>query len=377
MMLGTRLVHQPGSVCPHTGSVTTPLYLVSTFRQDGVDKNKGYEYSRIANPTRTVLENTLADLEGGSKGLAFSSGMAAITASLMLLKNGDHLVATEDLYGGTYRIITQVLPQMGIDCSFVDTSDVAQVEKAITPKTRAIFIESPTNPLLKVADIRRIAALGKERGLLTMIDNTFMSPYWQRPLELGFDLVVHSATKSLGGHSDLILGLVVVKDDSLAGRLEFLQKSMGAVPSPFDCWLLLRGIKSLRARLKMAGEGAEKLARWLSGRPEVSRVYYPGLEDHPGHEIHESQAGSGGTMISVELDSTERAVNLLNRVKLWTLAVSLGAVESIITYPARMTHDTYPKELLDRLGISERLVRFSVGIEEVEDLIAALEQAWR
>jgi cystathionine beta-lyase/cystathionine gamma-synthase len=301
--------------------------------------------------------------------------MAAISNCLMLLESGEHVVATEGLYGGTYRILTRLFPRFGIETSFVDTGDIAAVEAALRDSTRAILVETPSNPMMKITDLAKLSAISREKDALLMVDNTFMSPYLQRPLETGTDIVIHSATKYLGGHSDLIAGLAVVNDDKLAKKIHFRQNAVGAVPSPFDCWLMIRGMKTLKARMNAQQESARQIAEWLLGRDEVEQVLYPGLETHPDHDIHARQASGGGAMVSFVVRDEDAAKRMLEELKLWSLAVSLGAVESIITLPARMTHLSYPREECERLGINDKLVRLSVGLEDAEDLIDDLAQA--
>jgi len=375
MRKGTNFIHHPGSACPHTGALSTPIYQVSTFKRSSLDQQNGYDYSRTSNPTRDVLEHYIAAVEEGTHGFAFSSGMAAIATCLMLLEAGDHLVATDGLYGGSYRVLTGLFPRFGIEPTFVNTGDISSVERAVRDTTRAILIETPSNPMLNISDIAQLAALSREKGILLMVDNTFMSPYLQRPLTLGADIVIHSATKYLGGHSDLIAGLVVVKDDRVAKQIRFRQNAVGAVPSPFDCWLLIRGMKTLKARMTLQQENARRIAGWLLERDEVERVLYPGLDTHPGYDIQSRQASGAGAMVSFVMRDGRIARQTVHGVNLWSLAVSLGGVESIITLPARMTHLSYPPEERDRLGIDDRLIRLSVGLEDVEDLIDDLEQA--
>jgi len=375
MRAGTRFIHHPGTTCPHTGALSTPIYQVSTFKRSSVDQRDGYDYSRTGNPTRNVLERYIAAVEEGTHGFAFSSGMAAISTCLMVLKAGDHIVATEELYGGTYRVLTKLFPRFGIDVTFANTSDISSVEGAVRDSTRAILVETPSNPMMYISDIAALSALSRKHGILLMVDNTFMSPYLQRPLTLGADIVIHSATKYLGGHSDVIAGLVVVRDDRLAKQIQFRQNAVGAVPSPFDCWLVIRGMKTLRARMTLQQESARQVAEWLLSRDEVEQVLYPGLDTHPGHDVHVRQASGGGAMVSFAVRDTQLARQIVHGVKLWSLAVSLGGVESIITLPARMTHLSYPVEERERLGIDDRLIRLSVGLEDVEDLIDDLEQA--
>jgi len=375
MRLKTKLIHHPGCCCEHTGAVNFPIYQVSTFKQDGVGKNKGYDYSRSGNPTRDVLQDYIAELESGKHGFAFSSGMAAISACLTLLKAGDHLIATEGLYGGTFRILTRVFQNFNISCTFVDSGNLDAVEDAFKQNTRAVLIETPSNHVLRITDIRAIAKLAHQKNALVMVDNTFMSPWLQRPLELGADIVIHSATKFLGGHSDLIAGLVVIDDKYLAARLARIQNAVGAVLSPFDCWLLSKGMKTLAVRLSHSQESAREIARWLLNRPEIESVLYPGLDTCSGYEINRNQSDGPGAILSFVAKDGVSAEKLVNSTSVWTLAVSLGAVESIITLPSKMTHLSYPREKLERLGIVDNLVRLSVGIEDTEDLIADLEKA--
>lgn len=375
MRPATKLIHHPGCYCQHTGAVSFPIYQVSTFKQDGVGRNKGYDYSRTRNPTRDVLEEYIAELEGGTVGVAFSSGMAAISACLMLLRAGDHLTATEGLYGGTYRVLTRVFRNFEISCSFVDTADLDSVAAAFRDNTKAVLLETPSNPLMGISDIGKVADLAHQREALVIVDNTFMSPWLQRPLELGADAVIHSATKFLSGHSDVIVGLVATNDEALGSRLKGVQNAVGAVPSPFDCWVLMRGMKTLGVRLSHAQASAQKIAEWLLNRTEVDQVLYPGLDAVPGREVHRAQAGGPGAILSFRLREDVCAQTLLSSVSIWTLAVSLGAVESIITLPSKMTHLSYPGEELERLGIGDNLVRLSVGIEDAQDLIDDLEMA--
>jgi len=372
---GTKLIHHTCGECDKTGAVNVPIYQVSTFRQEAPGRNKGYDYSRSGNPTRAALEKYIAELEGAAAGFAFSSGMAAITAALMLIDAGDHIVATEDLYGGSYRALTQVLTRFGISQTFVDTSDAGAVEAAITPATKMIFFESPTNPLMKIADISKIVKVAEKRRIITVIDNTFATPLLQNPHALGVDVVVHSATKYLGGHSDLIIGLATARNAPLARRIGQLQNALGAVPSPLDCWLLIRGMKTLKARMAAQQGSARRIAAWLDAHPRVDKVMYPGLKSHVGYAVHKKQASGPGAMISFYTHDEKTAKKVLSSVKIWTLAVSLGAVESIITYPVKMTHVAFPTEELERLGINGRLIRLSVGLEDTDDLVEDLAQA--
>ncbi|MDK2854950.1 MAG: cysteine-S-conjugate beta-lyase [Bacillota bacterium] len=364
----TKVLHTGFEVDIKTGAVSYPIYQTSTFKQESPGVHKGYEYSRTGNPTREALENIVASLEEGVRGFAFSSGMAAISAVLSLFSAGDHLVVSEDVYGGTYRVLSKVFSRSGLEVSYVDTSEVSNIEKAIRKNTRAVFIETPTNPLLRITDIRAVAQFCKPRNFLLVVDNTFMTPYWQKPLTLGADIVVHSATKYLGGHSDVVAGLAAVKDGRLAEQLHFIQNATGGVLGPFDSWLLMRGIKTLGIRMERHEKNAQELARWLKTLPQVKKVYYPGLPEHPGHDLHKSQAGGFGGMISFELESEELAERMVRNLKLITLAESLGAVESLISIPSLMTHASIPEEERERRGIKKALVRLSVGIENVEDL---------
>ncbi len=371
----TKLIHGGIPTDPQTGAVSTPIYQVSTYKQDEVGKHKGFEYSRSGNPTRHALEELIKDLEGGERGFAFGSGMAAITSVMMLFNSGDHVVLTDDVYGGTYRVMTKVLNRLGIESTFVDSSNPASIEEAIRENTKAVYIETPTNPLLKITDIKEAADLAKKHDLLTIVDNTFSTPYWQNPLALGADIVLHSATKYLGGHSDVVAGLVVVNSDQLAEDLFFVQNSTGGVLGPQDSWLLIRGIKTLGLRMEEHEINTKKIVDFLLQHPKVLKVYYPGLESHPNHEIAKAQASGFGGMVSFDVGSEANADRLLTNTKYFTLAESLGAVESLISVPARMTHASIPKDRRDELGITDGLVRISVGLEDVEDLIEDIDQA--
>jgi cystathionine gamma-lyase / homocysteine desulfhydrase len=371
----TKLIHGgiPGDQT--TGAVSFPIYQVSTYKQEDVGVHKGYEYSRTGNPTRFALEELIKDLEEGKRGFAFGSGMAAITAVMMLFSSGDHIILTDDVYGGTYRVMNKVLNRIGIESTFVDTTDLDVIKAAIQPNTKALYIETPTNPLLKVTDIKESAQLAKEHDLLTIVDNTFSTPYWQTPLALGADIVLHSATKYLGGHSDVVAGLVVVNDDQLADDLHFVQNSTGGILGPQDSWLLIRGMKTLGLRMEAHEANTKKIVEFLSENESVKKIYYPGLETHPQHDIAKQQAEGFGGMVSFDVGSAEKAAEVLGRVKYFTLAESLGAVESLISVPAKMTHASIPAERRAELGITDGLVRISVGIEDVEDLIEDLRQA--
>ena len=358
-----------------TGAISVPIYQTALFRHPSLGQSTGYDYSRTSNPTRFALEEAIARLERGSRGLAFASGMAAITTIALLFHAGDHLVVSDDLYGGTYRLFQQIMSPFGLSVSFVDTGDMRAVEDAITPSTRALFVETPTNPTMKVSDLRKLAGLAARQGLLTIVDNTLMTPFLQRPLELGCDLVVHSASKYLGGHNDLIAGLIVARNSELGERLAFLQNATGAVLGPNDSWLLLRGMKTLAVRLDRQQGNATMIAKWLSAHPMVSKVYFPGLAEHPGSEVHAGQSSGPGGMVSFSVHDPELVPRVLSRVKLISFAESLGGVESLITFPAVQTHGDVPPDVRERLGINDRLLRLSVGIEGAEDLIADLDDA--
>jgi cystathionine gamma-lyase / homocysteine desulfhydrase len=371
----TQLIHGGIPSDKNTGAVVYPIYQVSTYKQDDVGVHKGFEYSRTGNPTRHALEELIKDLEGGKRGFAFGSGMAAITAVMMLFDSGDHVILTDDVYGGTYRVMSKVLNRLGIESTFVDTTDVEQIEAALKPNTKALYVETPTNPLLKVTDIEAAAKWAKSKNLLFMVDNTFNTPYWQNPIELGADIVLHSATKYIGGHSDVVAGLVVVNDDKLGEDLHFVQNSTGGVLGPQDSWLLIRGIKTLGLRMEAHESSTKKIIEFLKEHPSVEKIYYPGLEDHPQHDIAKKQSRGFGGMVSFDVGSEKNADAVLKKVKYFTLAESLGAVESLISVPARMTHASIPAERRAELGITDGLIRISVGIEDAEDLIEDLKNA--
>ena len=358
-----------------TGAVSMPVYQTATFRHPGLGESTGYDYSRSGNPTRAVLEETMAQLEGGARGLAFSSGMAAVDSLFRLFRPGDSIVATEDPYGGTFRLLRRVYEEIGVKVTFVDTSDLGAVEQALDERPRAILIESPTNPLLRVADIRRISAMARDRGTLSVADNTFLTPWYQRPLELGADVVIYSATKYLSGHNDVVVGIVVTQTSELGDRLYFCQNSVGAVPGPWDCWLVLRGLKTLSLRMDRQQQNAKAIAEWLTRQPHVTKVLYPGLETHPGHELLKSQSSGFGSIVSFEVDDADLVKRILGTVRVFLFAESLGGVESLITFPAAQTHADMDEEIRCRLGISDRLLRLSVGIEATEDLISDLSSA--
>jgi len=371
----TRLVQAGTGKDEQTGGISFPIYPSATYRHPAVGESTGYDYTRSNNPTRQVLEETLADMEGGARGLAFASGMAALTTLFLHFSSGDHLVVSEDLYGGTYRVLDQIFARFGLQTSYVDTTQLDAVSAALRPNTRALLIETPGNPLLGVADLRGLTALCKSKNLLLLVDNTFLTPVLQRPLELGADVVIHSATKYLGGHSDLCAGALVAKDANLGEQLYFLQNSTGGILPPQDCWLLLRSLKTLPLRIERHCQTARDLAGWLQQHPAVTRVYYPGLAEHPGHELSKHQSSGFGGMLSFRVSSPQLARQVLKKLSLISFAESLGGVESLMTLPAVQTHGDIPEAERLRLGIDETLLRLSVGLENPEDLIADLEQA--
>lgn len=374
----TRAIHGGQEHDPTTGAVMPPIYATSTYAQSSPGVHQGFEYSRSQNPTRFALERGIADLESGTKGYAFASGLAAIATLLDVLDAGAHIIASEDLYGGSFRLFDKVRRRSaGLEVTYVDLADIAAVEAAITPATRMIWVETPTNPLLRLADLEALARLSRKHGLISAADNTFASPYVQRPLELGFDVVMHSTTKYIGGHSDVVGGALVVGDNAeLRDRLTFLQNAVGAVASPFDSFLTLRGMKTLSLRMQRHCENAQVIAEWLEARPDVARVIYPGLHSHPQHALAKAQMAAFGGMITAVLDRDLEGTRwMLERTRLFTLAESLGGVESLIEHPAIMTHASIPAETRARIGISDGLIRLSVGVEDVRDLIADLEQA--
>ncbi len=375
MGFATDAIHVGQEPDPSTGAIIVPIYQTSTFVQEELGKHKGYEYARTGNPTRVALEKNLACLEGGHFGYAFASGMAAINALMTLFKAGDHIVAGHDLYGGTFRLFERILKEFGLTFSYANTCRLEEVEQAIRPSTRLIYIETPTNPIMQITDISAVAKLAHQRGILMAVDNTFMSPYFQRPLELGADFVLHSTTKYLNGHSDGVGGAVILNDTQLADRLKFIQNAAGAILGPFDSWLVLRGVKTLALRMARHDENGQVVAKHLEGHPKVKRVYYPGLRSHPQHELAKKQMRGFGGMISFETGSLDNARAVLKSVRLCSLAESLGGVETLISHPATMTHASVPSEQRHRLGITDGLVRISVGIEEIEDLLADLDQA--
>ncbi len=375
MRLKTKILHSGAEKDPYTGASSIPIYQTSTFAQEDPIYFGKYEYARGSNPTRDALEEVVANLEGGEKGSAFSSGMAAISSVFMIFKPGDHIVVGEDVYGGTYRVLTTIFKQWQLKSTFVDATDIDAVKAAIRPETRAIYVETPSNPILKITDLKSISELAKEKGVITITDNTFMTPYLQRPIELGFDIVIHSATKFLGGHSDLIAGLTVAANKELGNKIGFIQKAFGAILGPQDSWLVLRGIKTLSARMELQQKSAEIIANWLTKLNGIKKVYYPTLPNHLGREVHLRQAAGGGAVVSFELENLDVTLKFLKSVKLMLLAVSLGGVESILSYPATMSHAAMPEKERNKIGVKDTLIRLSVGLEDTEDLKEDIYQA--
>lgn len=372
----TQLIHGGQTTDPYTGAVTTPIYQTSTYMQDGIgDMRQGYEYSRSANPTRSALEGLIADLEKGEHGFAFGSGMAAISAVIMLLDKGDHLLINSDVYGGTYRALTKVFNRFGIDAEFIDTTNIEAVEQYIKPETKMLYIETPSNPLLRVTDIKKSAAIAKKHHLISVVDNTFMTPYFQNPLTLGIDIVLHSATKYIGGHSDVVAGLVATSDTDLAERLGFIQNSTGGVLGPQDSYLLIRGIKTLGLRMEQVQRNTLAIIDMLQQHSAVRQVFHPSISEHLNHDIHEAQSEGHTGVVAFEVADIESAKKVISESQYFTLAESLGAVESLISVPALMTHASIPKDIREKEGIADGLVRLSVGIEDTKDLVDDLEQS--
>ena len=377
MKADTKVVHAGMHPDPSTGAIMTPIYQTSTYVQEAPGVNKGFEYARSQNPTRKALEEAVAVIENGEYGLVFGSGVAATDALMRLFKPGDEIICSSDMYGGTYRLFSKIFEPYGFKFVYVDTADAAKVKASINENTKLLWIETPTNPLMNITDINAMANMAKEAGVLLCVDNTFASPYLQNPLDLGADIVMHSATKYLGGHSDVIQGCLVMNDAVLRDKLYFIQKSCGAVPGPMDCFLVLRGIKTLALRMKAHSANGAKIAQWLKNHPKVDKVYWPGFEDHPGHSIAKAQMKDFGGMISFELknDSVDEVKRVMMATKLFSLAESLGGVESLINHPASMTHASIPREERIKNGLRDSLIRLSVGIEDADDLIADLKQA--
>ncbi|MBB6142098.1 cystathionine beta-lyase/cystathionine gamma-synthase [Silvibacterium bohemicum] len=371
----TRAIHDGQAPDPLTGAVNVPIYLTSTYAQEEIGKHKGYEYSRVSNPTRDALEENLASLEGGTSAHVFASGMAAIMAMITMFRSGDHIICGENVYGGTPRLFNQIVTRYGIEFSYVDTSDPENVRRAIRPTTKLVHIETPTNPIMTLTDIRAVADVCHEKGVELAVDNTFMSPYFQRPIELGADIVMHSTTKFLNGHSDGLGGVLVGTRPKHKEDFAFVQKCTGGILSPFECWMILRGVKTLAVRMRQHEESGRKVAEFLAGHKRVQKVFYPGLTTHPQHELAKKQMSGFGALISFEMGSLENANAMLKRVKVCTLGESLGGVETLISHPATMTHAAIGAEARTKLGITDGLVRISVGIEDGDDLLADLEQA--
>ena len=375
MKFSTKAIHAGQEPDPTTGAVSVPIYQTSTYAQEGLGKHKGFEYARTQNPTRMALEQNLAALEGGRTCLAFASGMAATNAVMTLLKAGDHVIVSDNTYGGTFRLFDKVLRNFGLEFSYVDAREPSNVEEATRAETRMVFIETPTNPVMSLVDIRAVSEITRRRGIRLVVDNTFMSPFFQRPLELGADIVVHSTTKYLNGHSDGVGGAVILNDEEDTARMAFIQNAAGAILSPMDSWLVMRGTKTLAVRMRQHDENGRIVAQFLAEHPKIQKVYYPGLKSHPQHELAGRQMSGFGGMISFETGSLENAKRVLESVRLCTLGESLGGVETLISHPATMTHASVPETERNRLGITDGLVRVSVGIEDVEDIIADLDQA--
>lgn len=377
MKFGTKAIHAGIEPDPSTGAVMTPIFQTSTYAQESPGVHKGYEYARTQNPTRSVLENNLAALENGIEGLCFGSGLAAMDAVFRLLNPGDEVISTNDLYGGSYRQMTKVHGRYGIQSHFVGMNDVKELEKKINKNTKLIWVETPTNPMLNIIDIKAVCKVAKKHKVLVVVDNTFASPYLQNPLDMGADIVLHSATKYLGGHSDVVLGALIVKDKKVADELRFIQNAVGAICGPQDCFLVLRGIKTLHLRVERACKNAEKIAKYLNKHPKVANTYYPGFESHPNHKIAKKQMRLFGGMVSFDLkkDTIEDANKVLSNTELFTLAESLGGVESLIGHPATMTHGSIPRKERMKVGLTDSLIRLSVGVEDVADLLDDLEKA--
>lgn len=375
MKIETRLAQIGNRTDPTTGAISAPIYQSTTFAHPALGQSTGFDYTRTQNPTRKTLEDAISDLEGGVRGLAFASGMAAVHAVLSLFAPGDHLIVSNDLYGGTYRVLEQLLRPIGITATYVHTGRIEEIQRAATPQTKAIFIETPTNPTMQITDIAECVLFANTQNWLTIVDNTFMTPYLQRPLDLGADIVIHSATKYLGGHNDVLAGLVVARTQDVADRLYFIQNSIGAVLGPHDAWLLMRGMKTLALRMERHMQNAMAIAGWLDARDDVTRVYYPGLDGHEGRALNAKQATGFGGMVSFDVLDARMVPFLLEHLKLVTFAESLGGVESLMTYPARQTHFDIPEDVRNAIGVTDRLLRLSVGIEHVGDLIDDLDAA--
>lgn len=375
MGFSTDAIHAGQAPDPTTGAVITPIYQTSTYAQEALGKNKGFEYARTHNLTRQALEANIAILEKGKFGIAFASGLAATHALMSLVRSGDHIVISNNVYGGTYRLYELNMKNYGLDFSWIDSTDLKNIENAIRPNTKMIFVETPTNPMLNITDLKGVSEIAKKNNLISICDNTFMSPYFQNPLEWGIDIVLHSTTKYLGGHSDVIGGMLITSSEKIHERLRYIQNAAGGVPSPFDCWLVLRSTKTLAVRMKQHEENANKFAEFLLGSGFAKKVIYPGLKEHPQHDLAKKQMRGFGGMVSADFGDLNLAEKVLNKVRVFTLAESLGGVESLICHPASMTHASVPKDEREKMGLTESLVRFSVGIEDIEDLIADVENS--
>lgn len=375
MKFATKQIHAGQHPEETTGAVITPIFQTSTYSNEKLGDTKGFDYGRTINPTRSALQNNLAALENGKYGFCFSSGMAAVQAVITLFKPGDHIICTDNVYGGTYRLFEQIIKNYGLEFSYVNTSDINETKKAIKKNTKFIYVETPTNPMLNITDLSSLNSLAKEKKILTCVDNTFMSPYFQNPLDFGVDIVLHSSTKYINGHSDVIGGCLITSDDKIAEQLKFIQNSAGAVPAPFDCWLIMRSTKTLAQRMKAHNENAVAICRTLEKDKRISKIYYPGSESHPQFELAKKQMRGSGGIISIELGSYDKAVSFCNGLKIFQIAESLGGVESLVCHPVSMTHGSVPKELRDKFGLTDGLVRLSVGIEDGEDLMEDINNA--
>ncbi|MBK7444571.1 MAG: PLP-dependent transferase [Ignavibacteria bacterium] len=375
MKFATKQIHAGQHPEETTGAVITPIFQTSTYSNGKLGETKGFDYGRTINPTRSALQNNLAALENGKYGFCFSSGMAAVQAVITLFKPGDHIICTDNVYGGTYRLFEQIIKNYGLEFSYVNTSDINETKKAIKNNTKFIYVETPTNPMLNITDLSSLNSLAKEKKILTCVDNTFMSPYFQNPLDFGVDIVLHSSTKYINGHSDVIGGCLITSDDKIAEQLKFIQNSAGAVPAPFDCWLIMRSTKTLAQRMKAHNENAVAICRTLEKDKRISKIYYPGSESHPQFELAKKQMRGSGGIISIELGSYDKAVAFCNGLKIFQIAESLGGVESLVCHPVSMTHGSVPKELRDKFGLTDGLVRLSVGIEDGEDLMEDINNA--
>ena len=375
MKFATKQIHAGQHPEETTGAVITPIFQTSTYSNEKLGDTKGFDYGRTINPTRSALQNNLAALENGKYGFCFSSGMAAVQAVITLFKPGDHIICTDNVYGGTYRLFEQIIKNYGLEFSYVNTSDINETKKAIKNNTKFIYVETPTNPMLNITDLSSLNSLAKEKKILTCVDNTFMSPYFQNPLDFGVDIVLHSSTKYINGHSDVIGGCLITSDDKIAEQLKFIQNSAGAVPAPFDCWLIMRSTKTLAQRMKAHNENAVAICRTLEKDKRISKIYYPGSESHPQFELAKKQMRGSGGIISIELGSYDKAVAFCNGLKIFQIAESLGGVESLVCHPVSMTHGSVPKELRDKFGLTDGLVRLSVGIEDGEDLMEDINNA--